>query len=161
MDFEEGGNQEDLKLKAQTVINEKNDLIKQIFNYYDRKHVGKVSSSQIGDILRSCGFAPSNRQIKKLEENLKKQNLDFVDYDQFKKHVVEYYLIRGNELKASPSKRVEDAFKVLDKENKQYVLSGELKHALISLGETLKPEDVDKMFEKVGVKDYENEKLNL
>jgi len=132
---------------------------KDYWELFDMEGQGKIYWNQIGECIRSFGWAPTNNQWMKVihaknggdpeseiptREELNSKQLTF-----------EEFLPVLAEVSALPSTGTKEDFtegmKVFDKESNGYVLAVEIQHVLGSLGENLNQEEVAKIFKDVEV----------
>jgi myosin light chain 6 len=124
--------------------------LKEIFNLYDEELDGKIDGTQIGDVVRAAGLKPTNAAVWKAsgQEYKRKgeKRLTFEEwqpiYDQLTK-----------EKDAGSFADFMEGLKVFDKEECGKILSAELRHILLALGERLSTEEVDELLK--GVEDSE------
>jgi len=124
--------------------------LKEIFNLYDEELDGKIDGTQIGDVVRAAGLKPTNAAVWKAagQEYKRKgeKRLTFEEwqpiYDQLTK-----------EKEAGTFADFMEGLKVFDKEECGKILSAELRHILLALGERLSTEEVDELLK--GVEDAE------
>ena len=143
--------------KEENYVSNKSKEIAEVFSYYDREHNGTIKREDIGKVMRSCGFAPTNKQIEDLKKRITKEILTKPELES----ILVAYLQESKELAKSPEQKLLDAFTVLDREKKGYVSSSDLKHVLTSIGETLTPQEVDEMYTRAGVDVHKDIHLNF
>ncbi|ODQ77867.1 hypothetical protein BABINDRAFT_66540 [Babjeviella inositovora NRRL Y-12698] len=122
-----------------------NKTYKDAFALFDKKGTGKVSSHDLGDLLRAVGQNPTLAEIQSLIADLPDHNeLDFDTYvkvinrpDGFKPLGTTEDYIRG--------------FQVFDKNLTGFIGLGELKYILTSIGEKLTEEEVNELLKGVNV----------
>jgi len=83
------------------------DEYREIFTYFDREHTGEIHVNQLGLIVRSIGFHPSERLLNELEQRYETNRINF---EQF----LEILIDLTNEIDDEID--IIEAFRVFDKE---------------------------------------------
>ena len=119
--------------------------VKECFASFDRDKDGKISTKELGAVLRSLGLSPTAAELKTYAAEVDKGN----------KGTIELKDVQAIVAKKIKDKLAEDqlkkAFKVFDKEGNGFVDADELRHALTSLGEKFTQEEVDEMVKEIKV----------
>lgn len=131
---------------------------KDYWELFDMEGQGKIYWNQIGECIRSFGWAPTNKQWQEVIHKANGGEEDEVPSkeDLNRKQVTfEEFLPIMAEVSQLPSTGTKEDFtegmKVFDKESNGYVLAVEIQHVLGSLGEALSPDEVAKIFKGVEV----------
>ena len=115
---------------------------REAFTLFDKDHDDIISPQELGIVLRSCGLAPSEAELQKIQQQVGKK----IDFNTF---------VRVAQNFKSNSRETEDdireAFRVFDKDGTGYVNVAELKHAMISLGERLSEEEIDELIREADI----------
>jgi calmodulin len=113
------------------------DESKEAFQLFDRDNDGKISSSEIGTILRALGYHPTEAEINQIIKEIGKENIDFSEFS----NILEKR--KKKELDINMENQIQEAFKIFDKDGNGFVEVSELKHILTSIGEKLTPQEVE------------------
>jgi len=125
---------------------------------FDMEGAGKIYWNQIGEAIRSFGWAPTNEQWQKvvhLKNGGAEDTMPSKEDLGSKQVTFEEFLPVLAEVSQLPSTGTKEDFtegmKVFDKESNGYVLAVEIQHVLGSLGESLTQDEVSKIFKDVEV----------
>jgi len=112
------------------------DEYKEAFQLFDKDGDGKISSSELGTVMRAVGQNPTQAEVREYISN------DLGGKDQFT--LDDFLKVLKNRSKPSNQEdQIKEAFKVFDKSNSGLIEINELKHVLTTLGEKLSAEEVD------------------
>lgn len=121
---------------------EKEQLLKESFDMFDKDKNGLVNAVELGNILRSLGYEIDEQEPNQLihEFDLNEDNL--IDFNEFLQ-IIE----KRGKFKELEEELLE-AFKIFDKEGKGLIPSSEFRHYMLSLGERMTDDDVDEMIKE-------------
>jgi calmodulin len=105
------------------------------FTLIDKDCDGKISSDDLGVLMRSLGRNFSNKELKKITQKID-ENGGLVELHQF------LTLMAENVMQEDQSKLIK-AFKYFDKDKTGMIELTELKHVLTCVSETLSQEEVE------------------
>ncbi|XP_033731968.1 myosin-2 essential light chain-like [Pecten maximus] len=115
--------------------------IQETFNIFDQKGDGKISASQLGDVLRALGQNPTEHEVKKCGYS---SNPDArVSFEVF---IPILQTISKNRDQATLEDYIE-GLKMFDKDQNGFISSAELRHILTSLGDRMTDDDCDQLFQ--------------
>ncbi|EGG21852.1 calmodulin-like protein [Cavenderia fasciculata] len=121
-------------------------LYKDAFNLFDKDGDGKISTSELGTVMRSVGSNPTQAELKDMIKEVD-DGSGFVGYQQFVQ-------LMGRKTQFSDSEAdIKLAFKVFDKKGNGYANVQDLKHTLTSIGEKLTKEEFDNMVKDAKIVD--------
>jgi myosin light chain 4 len=129
---------------------------KDYWELFDMEGQGKIYWNQIGECIRSFGWAPTNAQWQTVIHKAnggEEDTLPTKDDLNSKQLTFDEFLPILAEVSQLPSTGTKEDFtegmKVFDKESNGYVLAVEIQHVLGSLGEALTQDEVAKVFKDV------------
>lgn len=137
--------------------------LKQAFDMFDKNHDGKISSEELGCVLRTLGHNSSPREVEEMIKNVDTNENGFVEYDEF----ITMMKRASKEQDNSEDAKKREAFNVFDMDGNGYIDKHELKYVMRRLGENLSDEDLKAMFSEAdlngdGLIDYEEfSRLNM
>jgi len=112
---------------------------KEAFNLFDRDGDGNISTQELGTVIRSLGANPTNAEIRELISEVDEERTGLIDFPTFLTLAArQLQNVRGEDV-------VLAAFRVFDKENSGFVTAADIRHVLLTLGETLTADEVDRM----------------
>ena len=109
---------------------------KEAFALFDRDGDGKISSSEIGTVMRSLGQMPTQEEVAGIVKGVGSASVDFP----------EFLTVMSKNMKPPASEEeIKEAFRVFDKEGDGFVSASELRHVMTNLGEKLTEDEIDEM----------------
>lgn len=138
--------------------------LKQAFDMFDKNNDGKISSEELGCVLRTLGHNHSQKEVEEMIKNVDTNENGFVEYDEF------LTMMRRASYEQplnSDDARKREAFAVFDMDGNGYIDKHELKYVMRRLGENLSDEDLKAMFSEAdingdGLIDYDEfSRLNM
>eukprot|EP01100_Stratorugosa_tubuloviscum_P010149 TRINITY_DN432_c0_g1_i1.p1 TRINITY_DN432_c0_g1~~TRINITY_DN432_c0_g1_i1.p1 ORF type:complete len:159 (-),score=54.54 TRINITY_DN432_c0_g1_i1:121-597(-) len=121
--------------------NSKNIInIKQVFKYFDRDYDGFLNCDEIGIALRSIGKCITQNELNNLIQTINNQqpNPAKVSFEQFVNLATLEFQYSNQ-----TQQQIIAAFQIFDKQNTGFIHSNELKHLLLTLGESISLEELD------------------
>ncbi|KAK6167611.1 hypothetical protein SNE40_021595 [Patella caerulea] len=144
--------------------------LKQTFDLFDKNQDGKISSEELGCVLRTLGHDYTAIEIDEMIKNADTNENGYVEYDEFlqlmKRWSTTHPSASGAAAVVEPEQSDEDrrkeTFKVFDMDGNGYIDEHELRYVMRRLGENLEEEDVKAMFHLAdlngdGLIDYDGE----
>eukprot|EP00741_Cyanophora_paradoxa_P010674 tig00020538_g10316.t1 len=114
------------------------------FKAFCEKGTETLSTNNIGTVLRSVLFTPTEAELEQMKKELTENGHDLavpLTWAEFCE-CVERYAQYNPHGPALPKELLLDAFRVFDKDGQGYITSVELRHILSNLGERLPDEDI-------------------
>ncbi len=120
-------------------LNEINEY-KAAFTLFDKDSDGKISSQEMGLLMRSLGRNFSNKELNKITENIDKVN-GIVELHEF------LNLMADNPNETKDQTELIKSFKYFDRDNSGTIDFDEFKHVLTTVSEKLSKEETEKLEE--------------
>ncbi|KAF9623441.1 hypothetical protein IFM89_003025 [Coptis chinensis] len=117
--------------------------VKRVFNCFDTNGDGKISSKELGDILRALGSYTTEEELKQMMAEIDTDGDGFIDIDEF----AEFH--KSEESSERGASEMKDAFDMYDKDQNGLVSASELHMVLNSLGEKCSIDDCGRMIKSV------------
>lgn len=129
--------------------------MKQAFDLFDKNNDGKISSDELGRVLRTLGHNYSNEEVQEMISNVDTNENGFVEFDEFltmMKRWQHNVTCDTASSSAQNNKTIEDkhyeAFKAFDMDGNGYIDKHELRYTMRRLGENLSDDDIKAMFKE-------------
>jgi len=109
------------------------------FKLFDKNGDGKISYKDLGEMLRTMGYDPSNQELKDLIANADSNSNGYLEFEEFLNFTI----------KPTPGDdegRAEElmaAFRFFDNNGDGFIVRSELKTAMRKIGETTRDSDID------------------
>ncbi|XP_062598590.1 neo-calmodulin-like isoform X5 [Saccostrea cucullata] len=144
------------KKMANGFTSQENHDMKQAFELFDKNHDGKISSDELGRVLRTLGHNYSQEEVEDMIKNADTNENGFVEFDEFvvmmrrwtHNSVVEGADGVSTSSSSSKSEKQLEAFRVFDMDGNGYIDKHELRYTMRRLGENLSDEDIKEMFKE-------------
>jgi calmodulin len=115
---------------------------KEAFDLFDRNRNGKISYVELGEIFRSVGQNPSEKELKEMIHEADGNEGGDLTYDRF------ILLMRKKMKDTDTVDELIEAFRLFDTEGKGLINILDLRQSLISMGEMLAPDEIDKIIQE-------------
>ena len=110
---------------------------KAAFTLFDKDSDGKLSSDEMGVLMRSLGQNFSNKDLKRITEEIDKHGNGIVELHEF------LNLMAENRHTNEDQTELIKAFKYFDRDNLGTINFEEFKHVLTTVSEKLSPEETE------------------
>ncbi|XP_052240370.1 calmodulin-A-like isoform X1 [Dreissena polymorpha] len=124
-------------------VSDKEAELRQIFEMFDKNKDGKISSDELGCVLRTLGHEHSPREVDDMIKNADKNENGYVEFDEFLTLMKRYQ--EDSDPDSHLARKLE-AFRVFDMDGNGYIDKHELMCVMRRLGENLTEEDLKEMF---------------
>ncbi|GAA5965541.1 hypothetical protein JCM8115_001565 [Rhodotorula mucilaginosa] len=112
---------------------------KEAFSLFDKDGDGKITTRELGTVMRSLGQNPSEAELQDMINEVDADGNGTIDFPEF-------LTMMARKMKDSDSEEeVREAFKVFDKDGNGFISAAELRHVMTNLGEKLSDAEVDEM----------------
>ena len=113
-----------------------------IFELFDKDNNGKITTKELGTVMRNLGQNPSEEELKQMIREVDLDGNGTIDFKEFMCLMVKR--MKDND----SDEELQEAFKVFDKDQNGFITSHELRHTMTNLGENLTPEEVEEMIKE-------------
>ena len=124
---------------VENLTDEKIMEFKAAFELFDKDRNGKITSKELGTVMRGLGQNPTEEELKQMIREVDLNGNGTIDFKEFMCLMVKK--MKDND----PEEELQEAFKVFDNDQNGYINSHELRHAMTNLGENLSPEEVEEI----------------
>ncbi|ODV94649.1 hypothetical protein PACTADRAFT_50513 [Pachysolen tannophilus NRRL Y-2460] len=115
---------------------------KEAFSLFDKDNDGKITTKELGTVMRSLGQNPSESELNDMINEVDVNNDGSIDFPEF-------LTMMARKMKDSDSEaEIIEAFKVFDTNGDGKISAAELRHVLTSIGEKLSDYEVDEMIKE-------------
>ncbi|CAF2385500.1 unnamed protein product [Rotaria sp. Silwood2] len=111
----------------------------EVFSFFDRHNTGRINLNELGLIIRSIGFNPSDLLVKQFQHEYEQNDIEKINFQQFLQILIYF----TNEIEDEID--IIEAFRVFDKEGQGFISKEELMHIMTHLGEKLSMEEAEEM----------------
>ena len=116
------------------------------FTMFDRDKDGLINFNELGNVLKSQGFNPTNQELLEMISDVDENEDDKINFEEF------LILMHSRLKKADIENELNEAFSVYDKNGSGIISVREFKRIMSSLGEKICEEEVDEIIQKVDPK---------
>lgn len=118
---------------------------REAFSLFDKDRDGKITSRELGTVMRSLGQTPTEAEISDMINEIDIDNDGTVDFSEF-------ITMMARRMKTSDDEEViKEAFRVFDRNGNGLISAAELRHVLTSIGDKLTDEEADEMIRAADV----------
>lgn len=126
-------------IMAEKLSEEQIAEFKEAFSLFDKDSDGKITTKELGTVMRSLGQNPSESELTDMINEVDINSDGSIDFPEF-------LTMMARKMKDTDSEaEIAEAFKVFDRNGDGKISAAELRHVLTSIGEKLSDADVDQM----------------
>ena len=120
--------------------------LKEAFTMFDRDKDGLINYIELGNVLKSQGFAPTNQELLEMIADDDENEDDKINFEEF------LILMHSRLKKADIENELNEAFSVYDKNGSGIISIKEFRKIMNSLGDKICEEEINEIIQKVDVK---------
>ena len=120
--------------------------LKEAFNMFDRDKDGLINYNELGNVLQSQGFNPTNQELLEMIADVDENEDEKINFEEF------LILMHSRLKKADIENELNEAFSVFDKNGSGIISVREFKRIMGSLGDKISEDEVDEIIQKVDPK---------
>ena len=120
--------------------------LKEAFNMFDRDKDGLINYNELGNVLKSQGFNPTNQELLDMIADVDENEDEKINFEEF------LILMHSRLKKADIENELNEAFSVFDKNGSGIISVREFKRIMGSLGDKISEDEVDEIIQKVDPK---------
>nr|CAB3266512.1 calmodulin-like [Phallusia mammillata] len=113
---------------------------KSAYKAYAKEEDGPVLNKDIGTVIRSLGFYPSEADLAAIIEEADAEGMGWIDIADFLN-----VMAKRSKEPIFTEDDIREAFRVFDKEANGFIAAAELRQVMTTIGEVLTEEEVDEM----------------
>ncbi|KAK3087124.1 hypothetical protein FSP39_002024 [Pinctada imbricata] len=133
-----------------------NQDMKQAFDLFDKNHDGRISSDELGMVLRTLGHNYTQAEVEEMIKTADTNENGYVEFDEFitmmrrwtQNLEVEGGASGSTSSEKSAEEKQREAFRVFDMDGNGFIDKHELRYTMRRLGENLSEEDIKAMFKE-------------
>lgn len=118
------------------ILQRKNSEYKDAFSLFDRNNDGSITSSELGDVMKSLGVIATEEEVNDVIHDFDLQDNGVITYDEFTEMMTKK--LSDDEY----DQQIQAAFKVFDQDGNGYITATELKTVMAQLGERMTDREV-------------------
>ncbi|CAM9990405.1 unnamed protein product [Ectocarpus sp. 6 AP-2014] len=119
---------------------------KEAFSNFDKDGNGNIDELELGVVMRSLGYSPTNQQLKEMMAKVDTDQSGGISFDEF------VAMMQLGEVETDFTKEINEAFKFFDKDGDGEVTPAELAEIMRGLGDKLSDDEIE-LLVKVADKD--------
>ncbi|CAH3036246.1 unnamed protein product [Porites lobata] len=122
---------------------------KDAFSLFDRDQNGIITTRELGAIMRSLGFNPTEEELQTMINEVDYDGNGVIDFPEF---------VKLMEDQKKPDEREADmmlAFRVFDADNKGYIESAELRYIILNMDKRIPRDELDEL---IAIADLERDR---
>ena len=112
------------------------------FELFDKDRDGKITTKEVGTLMRNLGQNASEEELKQMIREVDLDGNGTIDFKEFLCLMVKK--MKGTDTE----EELIEAFKVFDRDGNDYITAHELRYIMSSLGEDIKPQEIDDMIKE-------------
>lgn len=116
---------------------------KEAFSLFDKDNNGKISASELGEVLQSLGQKPTQQELQDMIHEVDLDGNGTIDFQEFVQ-----LMNRQTGGEKDRDKELREAFNVFDKDGNGYISAAELKEVMQNIGEKMKDEEIAEMIKE-------------
>ena len=120
--------------------------LKEAFTMFDRDKDGLINYNELGNVLKSQGFSPTNQELLEMIADVDENEDDKINFEEF------LILIHSRLKKADIENELNEAFSVYDKNGSGIISIREFKKIMNSLGDKICEEEINEIIQKIDTK---------
>ena len=128
---------------AKEIKDPKTKELKEAFTMFDRDKDGQINYNELGNVLKSQGFNPTNQELLEMIADVDENEDDKINFEEF------LILMHSRLKKDDIENELNEAFSVYDKNGTGKITVREFKKILNSLGDKICEEEIDEIIQKV------------
>ncbi len=125
--------------KMETLSEDKIAEFRCAFQLFDKDSNGKITTFELGVILKKLGYNPSPEDLKDMIKEVDTDGNGNVDFQEFLE------LMSHKMADHDDEEEMHEAFKIFDRDNNGYVTRDDFKVIMNHLGEAMTPDELDEM----------------
>ncbi|XP_022738545.1 probable calcium-binding protein CML27 [Durio zibethinus] len=133
----------DTTQKTSSISQENMDQLQKVFNQFDANKDGKISVTELGDVLKTMGSSYTEEELKRVMEDIDTDKDGFINLSEF------CSLCRSSSDAVTAASELRDAFDLYDQDKNGLISANELHLVLNRLGMKCLLDDCVKMITSV------------
>ena len=127
---------------VENLTDEKIMEFKAAFELFDKDRNGKITSKELGTVMRGLGQNPTEEELKQMIREVDLDGNGTIDFKEFLCLMVKKMKDTDTE------EELLEAFKVFDRDGNGLISGNELQHVMTSLGENISQDEVEEMIKE-------------
>ncbi|KAK3578505.1 hypothetical protein CHS0354_007756 [Potamilus streckersoni] len=129
-------------MAAHVLTEEEIAEINEAFNMFDKDGDGKITTKELGEVMRSLGRDPTNAELEDMISEVDIDGNGTIDRKEF------LDMMARKIKNTDKEKALRQAFNMFDKDGNGFITPAELRQVMGNLGEKLTDEEVDEMIKE-------------
>ena len=115
---------------------------KDAFSLFDKNGDGKITTKELGTVMRSLGSNPTEAELQDLISGVDTDRSGTIDFPEF------LTVIAGTMNDSYNEKEIREAFRAIDRDGNGFISVAELRHTMTKLDEKICDEEVDEIIKE-------------
>jgi calmodulin len=124
--------------------------LKEDFTLLDHEGKGYFTDKDLGIVLRSIGQTPTEDELQSYVKEMDTKKCGKVSFIEFLAFMVKKIITKDSK------NEIQEAFKVIEKDNSGFIPAKEFRRVLTSVGDKLSDKDIDDLFKELEVEEQGN-----
>merc|ERR1719347_212229 len=130
---------QEIKEATEGLSQEKLQEYQEIFSFFDRDGGGSISTVELGQVMRTFGWNPTDMELQELINEIDQDGNGAISFNEF------VWLMTREIHDPEIEEEIREAFRVFDRENYGFITVHDLTHVMQTLGEKLSPEETQEL----------------
>ena len=115
---------------------------KDAFSLFDKNGDGKITTKELGTVMRSLGSNPTEAELQDLISEVDTDRSGTIDFPEF------LTVMAGTMNNSYNEKEIREAFRAIDRDGNGFISVAELRHTMTKLDEKISDEEVDEIIKE-------------
>jgi len=124
---------------AETLPDQTLQEYKDIFSFFDRDGGGSIGAEELGQVMTSFGWSPSEEELKEMVNVIDQDGDGDINFHEF------VWLMTREFKDSDVEDEIREAFRVFDKEGNGFISTAELAEVMQTIGEVLSPQETEEL----------------
>merc|ERR1719331_1304433 len=130
---------EEIKLVTKSLSSAQLEEYQDIFSFFDRDGGGTITSVELGQVMRTFGWNPTDLELQELINEIDQDGNGAISFNEF------VWLMTREIHDSDIEEEIREAFRVFDKDGHGFIPVPDLQHVLQTLGDKLSADETQEL----------------